>query len=169
MYMAENPTNAEKIGQKTAKLDERDKMIVNLLNRNSRLTLKEISREVGLSIDGVKGRIDKMKETGVIEKFTIIPNPKFFGFPLVSHVYIRLQNITDEALKEFERYLRNHSRVIVLMSMVGDYDMYFVILAKDTIDLNSMKNEIRMKFRGLIADWKEVVVAKILKYEEYKF
>lgn len=167
--MVENPKNAEKIEPKTIKPDEKDRKIVNLLSTNSRLTLKEISREVGLSIDGVKGRIDKMKEAGVIERFTIIPNPKFFGFPLVSHVYVKLQNITEAGLKSFESHIRNHSRVIIQMSMIGDYDMYFVVLAKDAIDLNSMKNDIRMKFKDLIAEWKEVVVAKILKYEEYNF
>lgn len=167
--MLRKSTKSEKSAQKTVKLDDKDKKIVCILNANSRTSLTDISRQVGLSIDGVKDRIDKMKEAKVIQRFCVIPDPKFFGFPLTSHVYVKFQNITEESLRGFENYLKNHSRVFILMSMVGDYDMYFVILAKDAIDLNSMKNDIRMKFKDLIADWKEVVVAEILKYEEYRF
>jgi len=167
--MVRKSTKSEKLGQKIVKLDDKDKKIFDILNVNSRISLTDISRQVGLSIDGVKDRIDKMKESKVIQRFCVIPEPKYFGFPLTSHVYVKFQNLTEENLRGFENYLKGHARVFILMSMVGDYDMYFVILAKDAIDLNSMKNEIRMKFKDLIADWKEVVVAEILKYEEYSF
>lgn len=160
---------SEKLAQKTVKLDDKDRKIFCILNENSRTSLTDISKEVGLSIDGVKDRIEKMKTARVIQRFCVIPEPKYFGFPLTSHVYVKFQNLTEGSLRGFESYLKTHARVFILMSMVGDYDMYFVILAKDAIDLNSMKNDIRMKFKDLIADWKEVVVAEILKYEEYKF
>ncbi len=167
--MVRSLVKSEKIDQKIVKLDDKDKKIVCILNANSRISLTDISKQVGLSIDGVKDRIAKMKEAKVIQRFCVIPDPKFFGLPLTSHVYVKFQNLTEESLRGFESYLKSHARVFILMSMVGDYDMYFVILAKDAIDLNSMKNDIRMKFKDLIADWKEVVVAEILKYEEYKF
>jgi Lrp/AsnC family leucine-responsive transcriptional regulator len=168
MNMAKINIKPENLHVKQPKLDEKDAKIVNLLNRNSRQTLKEIAQQVGLSIDGVKGRIDRMLALGVIERFTVIPTPKHFGYPIASHVYIKLQNMTDEKLRDFTEYLRFHNRVIILMSMVGDYDLYFVLLAKDTADLNTVSNEVRKKFSDLIADWKEVLVAKIYKYEEYQ-
>jgi DNA-binding Lrp family transcriptional regulator len=166
VHLGQIPENVRKIW---AKLDERDRKIVNLLNKNSRLTLKELGREVGLSIDSVKARIDKMREFGVIDRFTVIPNPKAFGLPLGVHIYIKLQNITDEKIKELKNYFQAHHRVIVSMAVLGDYDMYFVMLARDTPEMNHLKNEIRKKFFDIIADWREVVVAEIYKYEEYQF
>lgn len=77
--------------------------------------------------------------------------------------------MTDERMKEFEDYLKFNARIIMIQAIIGDYDMYFVMLGKDTSDLNMIKNDIRKKFSELIDDWKEVVVAKILKYEEYQF
>ena len=166
--MPKNQNNTEKISQKTVKFDEKDRKIVNLLNKNGRLTLKEISKDADLSIDAVKGRIDRMKEYGAIDRFTVIPNPKAFGLPLGAHVYVKLHNIEEKKLEDFIRYLKFHNRIVVLMSMLGDYDIYFVVLAKDTADLNSIKTEIRKEFSNLIAEWKEVIVAEIYKYEEYQ-
>jgi len=56
-----------------------------------------------------------------------------------------------------------------LMSVLGDYDVYIVLLAKDPNDLEKMKLELKQKFTDLIGDWKEVLVTKIYKLEEYKF
>src|SRR3989344_4992151 len=107
--------------------DEKDKKLVNLLNKDGRLTLKELAQQVGLSIDGVKGRIDKMKAAGAI-KFTVLPTAKFFGFPVNSQVYVKLQNLTEENRKKFIAYLKAHDKIILVISVIGDYDAYFVPL-----------------------------------------
>ena len=52
------------------------------------------------------------------------------------------------------------------MSVLGDYDVYIVLLAKDPNDLEKMKLELKQKFTDLIGDWQEVLVTKIYKLEE---
>ena len=148
--------------------DEKDKKLVNLLNKDGRLTLKELAQQVGLSIDGVKGRIDKMKAVGAI-KFTVLPTAKFFGYPVNSQVYVKLQNLTEENRKKFIAYLKAHDKIILVMSVLGDYDVYFVPFGRNAQDLNNIKLEIKEKFSDIIADWREAVAAEIHKYEEYSF
>ena len=41
-------------------LDEKDCLILNLLQENCRMSLTDISKKVGLSIDSVKKRIKRM-------------------------------------------------------------------------------------------------------------
>ena len=53
--------------------------------------------------------------------------------------------------------------------VLGDYDIYVVLLGKNPQDLDRMKLEIKQKFDDLIGDWKEVLVTKIYKLEEYRF
>ena len=168
--MAEIEQWGERLSLKLGKFepDEKDKKLVNLLNENGRLTLKELAKEVGMSIDGVKGRIDKMKAVGAI-KFTVIPVAKFFGYPINSQVYVKLQNITEENRKKFIAYLKAHNKIILVMSVLGDYDVYFVPFAKDAQDLNKIKLEIKEKFPDIISDWREAVAAEVHKYEEYSF
>ncbi len=167
MQSAENKTG--KISIKDVKIDEKDKKIFNLLNKNSRTTLKDMAKEVGMSIDGVKGRLEKMLECGAIMRLCAIPNPAFFGLPVDAQVYVKLKDITDEKLQQFLTYLKNHDRIIIVFSVIGNYDLFFVILAKSAAELASLKNEIRKRFSSIIADWNETITAELSKYEVYKF
>ncbi len=158
----------EKLGQKL-KIDEKDRAIVNVLNKNSRATLKEIGREVGLSIDAVKDRIGKLKASGVIDKFTILINPSKLGFPVASHVYIKLHNITEVRYKELIDYLKFHDRIPILISMMGDFDLYMLMISENNQNMSKIMMDIRQKFSELIAEWKEVTTAQVYKLEEYRF
>lgn len=53
-------------------LDETDLKIISILKDNSRTTIRDICRMIGLPDTTVHFRIKKMKESGVIKAFTII-------------------------------------------------------------------------------------------------
>lgn len=89
--------------------------------------------------------------------------------PLGVHIYLKLKNLTKERHEQFIADMKKNSRCIDLMSVLGDYDMYIVLLAKDAPDLDRMKLEIKQKFADIIADWKEVLVTELYKLEEYRF
>lgn len=162
----------QKISTKQKKIrdiDEIDRRILNILAQNSRSKLLHIAKQIGLSIDSTKKRIKKLEENKVITKYTIQVNDKKLGYPIAAHIYVKLKDITKEKVDEFIDYLQKEIRVIDLMSMLGDYDIYIVIIAKDTEALDEIKMEIRQKFSTIIDEWKEVLVTKIYKLEEYRF
>lgn len=150
-------------------LDEIDRRVLNILSENSRAKLTTIAKDIQLSVDSTKNRIQNLERDGVISKYTIQPSAKKIGLSLSVHVYVKLKNVTNEKYEEFVEEMKKNTRVIDLMSVLGDYDMYIVMLAKDAPELDKMKMEIRQKFTHLIDDWKEVLVTKIYKLEEYKF
>jgi len=131
--------------------------------------LTAIAKRVHLSIDSTKKRVEKLERDGVIGKYTIQPVPSRIGLPLAVHVYIKLRNVTKERHGEFISEMTKNPRVIDVMSMLGDYDMYIVILAKNTAELDKMKIETKEKFADMIGDWKEVLVTEVHKLEEYSF
>jgi len=155
--------------EKVSILDEKDIKILNMLSENSREKLKAMARKIGLSIDATKSRLEKLKKNGIITKFTIQVDAIKTGTPLGVHVFIKFGRMEKERVDEFVSYLMANSRVIDVFSALGDYDFSIVFLAKDTIEADEIKTEIRQKFSDLIADWKDMVVAKIYKLEEYKF
>lgn len=148
-------------------LDEKDKIILNLLQKNSRESLTNLSREVGLSIDSTNKRMKKLVEKGIISKFGIFVDPIALGFPLVVDIKIKLQNITEEQYNKFINYLKNHARVIELLSIAGDYDITCVFISKNSEELEKISKDVRETFPGLIADWRSVFVLKVHKFEEY--
>ncbi len=43
-------------------MDEKDRMIVSILQKNGKATLAEIAKQVGMSTMGVKKRLDKLED-----------------------------------------------------------------------------------------------------------
>jgi len=147
-------------------LDEKDKKILMVLQENGREQLKTIAGKVGLSIDSVHKRIKEMLRKGIFETGIFI-EPRAIGFPLVADVKIKLRNITEGEKKKFIEHLVRHPRVIELLSIMGDFDLTCVLIAKDTNELDEVSTEIRQRYSEMIADWKAVLILKTHKFEYY--
>ena len=155
--------------EKIRVLDETDRRILNILSDNARTKLTVIARKVNLSIDSTKKRVQKLEDDGVITKYTIQPDVHKLGLTMGIHIYIKLRNINQERYDEFIEEMKKNSRIIDLLSMMGDYDIYLVILAKNSHDYDKIKMEIKQKYTDIIGEWKELIVANLYKLEEYKF
>ncbi len=73
-------------------LDERDIKILKLLQKNCRMTAKEIAKKIGSPITTVYAKIKRMEELGVIKQYKAILNSKKLdkgaaAFILTSFVY----------------------------------------------------------------------------------
>jgi Lrp/AsnC family leucine-responsive transcriptional regulator len=161
-----NSAKAEKIAYAPLAVDYK---IINLLMQDSRMTLKSISKQSDLSIDAVKDHIEKMKKVGIIDRFTIHVDPELLGLPLSSQVYVKFKNVNEKSLKSLMDYLKNDPQIITLISILGSFDLFMVIVAKSPLELEKKKNKIREEFKELIDNWEETVVSQIYKLEEYRF
>ncbi|MBD3259122.1 AsnC family transcriptional regulator [Candidatus Woesearchaeota archaeon] len=148
-------------------LDKKDREILMILQDNSRESLTNIARKVGLSIDSVKKRIKEMQRKGIFDFSMLNINPRAIGFPLIADVKIKLHNITEKEKTYFISHLKSHPRVIDLLSIMGDYDLTCVLIAKDTNELENMSTDIRQKFSNMIADWRGMLILKTHKFEYY--
>lgn len=72
-------------------------------------------------------------------------------------------------MTKFISYLKTHPRVIELISILGDYDLTCVLIAKNTEDLEEVSRSIRQKFRTIVNDWHTVINLKVHKFEEFNF
>jgi len=147
-------------------LDEKDKKILMILQEDGRASLTAIAKKVKLSIDSVHKRMKEMRRKGVYHSGVFI-DPRVIGFPLVADVKIKLRNITEKQKESFIKHLVDHSRVIDLLSIMGDVDLTCVLIAKNTDELDKISTAIRQKYSNMIADWKAVLILKTHKFEYY--
>ncbi|MCY1542690.1 HTH-type transcriptional regulator LrpC [compost metagenome] len=70
-------------------LDDLDQKILEVLLQDSRISLKELARQVGLSSPSVSERVRRLEERGVIRGFTIEVDPRALGYQLQAIVRIR--------------------------------------------------------------------------------
>ena len=152
--------------RKTKELDEKDCLILNLLQENCRMSLTDISKKVGLSIDSVKKRIKRMiKEDIFFPKIQL--RPRNFGFKNIVDIKIKLHNCSEKDIKEFIEYLKENPRVAEIFSISGDWNFSIVIIAKDAIDLGKIAGGIRNRFSKIIDTWSESLTTCAYKFENY--
>ena len=149
------------------KFDEKDCMILDLLQENCRMPLTKIAKKVGLSIDSVKKRMNKMLENDVYHP-QIQLRPRNFGFPNIVDVKIKVTYEDQKELEGFTKYLRAHPRISEIFAMVGEHDFSIVIIAKDAIDLGDVTSQIRNKFGRIISAWNTSLTTKCYKFEKYE-
>jgi len=149
-------------------IDEKDKKILTILQENGRTQLKEISKKINLSIDSVHKRIKEMIKKGIFRS-TILINPRVIGYPFIADIKIKLKNIEEKERNKFIEYLKNHERVIELLSVMGDYDFTCVLIAKDSNEFEEISTKIRQMFKELILEWKGILILKTYKFEKYSF
>jgi Lrp/AsnC family leucine-responsive transcriptional regulator len=147
-------------------LDEKDKEIIMLLQKDGRMSLTEIAKKVRLSIDSVHNRIKAMTKKEVFSA-GIFVNPRVIGYPLLADVKIKLKNISEESRNKLIKYLTEHKSVIDLLAVMGDYDLTCVLIAKNSDELEKISTEIRQRFKDLIDEWKSILILKTYKFEQY--
>lgn len=106
----------------TKDLDSRDWAILNLLERDGRMSVKAISESVGLSSPAVAERIKRLEDDGVLLDYRAVVNPAKVGLPLL--VIIRLDT-PAQRYKEVLALLRT-MRGIVECHHVSGADSFVI-------------------------------------------
>lgn len=61
-----------------------DNKILEILQQDVRTPISKIAKEVGLSENGVRYRLEKLEKEGYIKSYTILLNPRKFGKKLLA-------------------------------------------------------------------------------------
>ncbi|ATG21749.1 HTH-type transcriptional regulator LrpC [Ralstonia mannitolilytica] len=70
-------------------IDDVDQRILDVLLTDSRISLKQLAEQVGLSAPSVSERLRRLEERGVIRQYTVDLDPKALGYPLQAIVRVR--------------------------------------------------------------------------------
>ena len=116
------------------KLDETDIKILKIINDDVRISYRQISRDLGISVGTVHNRIDKMLKSGVIEKFAPVLNHKKLGYALTSIIGVNVK------VQELE--ISNNKNVVGLYDVTGQYDAIVIAKFKDTDELDKFLKEL---------------------------
>lgn len=122
-------------------MDDIDIGILNILQRNSRTPIKDISQQVKLSAPSVKERINKMISSGLIREFTIILEPKLLGKDITAFMFLTLKK--PEVSDTFLNMIENEPDVLSCYYLAGDYDYMIQIVTKDSVRLEKVLSKIK--------------------------
>ena len=111
-------------------IDEKDLAIINVLKENSRLPIRDIAKLTKLRPSTVHQRILKLKQQGIIEKFTLKLNNRAIGEGFIVFMLIKTKPsamldklVHDRHVKEF-------------FGVTGEYDLMLKLKFKDVDEFN---------------------------------
>lgn len=82
------------------KLDAKDKQILNQLNKNSRLSMRELGRLIGMSSPAVAERIKQMESFGIIKGYHLQIDYEKAGYPVSCIIEATVKNGQYELFKK---------------------------------------------------------------------
>ena len=138
-----------KQASETIKLDRIDIAILRALQRDARLSLAEISTEVGLTASPCWTRIKRLEEEGVIEGYSVRLNAEKIGLRDTVIVQLTLDSHSDQALERFGHELEQIPEVQEAFLVSGDYDYYLRLAVADTRDYERLLREKLYKIPGV--------------------
>lgn len=108
-------------------LDRIDARLLDLVQRNNRLSSEELGAKVGLSASGVQRRLKRLRSEGVIQGDVSIISPKAIGRNLSVLVLISFERGRTEIVDRFKRAICKMPEVMSGFYVTGQAD--FVLLA----------------------------------------
>ena len=111
--------------------DKKDRSILNLLQQNARITVKEISEKIHLSTTPVHERIKRMEENGIIKQYATLLDYSKVNRGLTVICYVSLKQHGKKAGGHFILTIHNLNEVIECFSISGEFDFMLKIVCAD--------------------------------------
>ncbi|MBD8388910.1 Lrp/AsnC family transcriptional regulator [Dysgonomonas sp. BGC7] len=113
------------------KLDATDIKILGVLQKDSKLTTKEIAKLVNLSPTPVFERQRRLERDGYIKRYTAELDPEKLGCNLIVFCSIKLKQHTKENGFQFMEAINQIDTITNCYNISGDYDFMLKIYVQD--------------------------------------
>lgn len=113
------------------KLDNIDKILLELLQKDAKQTTKALSMQLNLSKTAVYERIRKLEKEGVIKGYTALLDKRKINKAFAVFCHVRLVQHTKEHITSFEREVIKLPEVLECYHVSGDYDYILKISVAD--------------------------------------
>jgi Lrp/AsnC family leucine-responsive transcriptional regulator len=115
----------------TEKLDEIDLQILKTLQKNAKLTTKELAEAVHLTPTPVFERQKRLEKKGYIKKYIAVLDPEKLDLGLQVFCKVKLVQINHEIADNFVRQIQRIPEVTECYNTSGAYDYLLKVRARD--------------------------------------
>jgi len=112
-------------------LDTTDKKILSYLQKDSKMTTKELSIYLDLSSTAIYERVKKLEKAGIIEKYVAVVNKEKVAKGFMVYCQIKLVQHKHEFVSKFEKEVVKFDEVLECYNISGDYDYILKIVVKN--------------------------------------
>jgi len=171
-YLLQNQKSEEvvySIGEeKEIQLDKTDHDFLKLLNKEGRKSLIDIAKQLKVSADTIKYRLNNLRKRGIITGFGVKIDYK----KLDNHYYLiflKLQNMNLQKYTKLESLARINKNVIIFIKTIGDHDIELEVETTNNDELDELMKTLRDHFVSEIKDYEILEVTREHRMTYYPF
>jgi Lrp/AsnC family transcriptional regulator len=112
-------------------IDKIDLLILRLLQKDGRLTYRELSKKVNLSVTPIHERVKRLEKEGYISKYVALLSREKLGKGLTIYCQVTLIKQTKEVSSNFNKVIKDLPEVLECNFISGSFDYLLKIITPD--------------------------------------
>lgn len=112
-------------------MDKFNLKLLQLVQKNNRLTAEQLSEMVSLSPSACHKRLKRMRDEGIIEADISVVSPKALGRRLTMVVNVTLEREHPRIIDQFKQSMQDTEEVMQCFYVTGHSDFVMIITALD--------------------------------------
>lgn len=130
-------------------LDAIDRLILDQLQVNGKLSNVELAQRVHLSPSACLRRVKQLEESSVIAQYVALLNPKAVGAHGTSFTIINLASMNNTLQESFEQAVRQEPQILDCYYVAGSNDYLIRFAYRDAEDLERFHSRVLMRLPGV--------------------
>lgn len=122
-------------------LDEKDEALLSALGRNSRASVVDLARQIGLSRSATQDRLARLERTGAIAGYTVRRGSISSRSRLHAWLLVRYKDAVKCA--HIVPQLKREREVTAIYTLSGDPDVLVEVEADSTAELDTLADRLR--------------------------
>jgi Lrp/AsnC family transcriptional regulator, leucine-responsive regulatory protein len=131
------------------RLESRDVAILDLLQRDSRLSNQELAERVGMSASACWRRVRALEEAGVIRGYRAEIDPRRAGLDFHAIIHVRLVRHARATVERFVAEVMRHDEVQDCYATTGAADYHLRVLCRDLDAFNDFMERTLFQLDGI--------------------
>jgi len=144
-------------------MDRFDRLILETLQRDGRISNKQLAQQVHLSESACLRRVRALEEDGMIERYVAMVSQSKAGIPGDVLVHIGLHREEQSELAAFEEAVRNIPEVMECYLMTGEFDYLLRVVVADMADFERIHKDELTRLPGVARVNSSVAIRTVLK------
>lgn len=137
-------------------LSELDRKLLALLSDNSRSTVSDLAKRLGVSRLTVQNHMQQLERQKVIQAYTVKLHDEFLGQQIAAHMLIATdQKLIGPVVRELEKITEIHS----LSTISGEYDLVAELKAPSTTQLDMAMDRVT-QVKGVVRSHSSVLLSQ---------
>jgi Lrp/AsnC family leucine-responsive transcriptional regulator len=142
-------------------LDRTDKKILDILQRNGRISITDIAEEVGLSATPCAERIRRMERDRVITGYYARVDPAALGLNLLVFVEIKLSAKSGDVFDKVKKQLQFIPEVLECHLVSGDFDYLIKARIREMSEYRQLLGDVLKKLPAAAESRSYVVMEEV--------